>query len=95
MNDNLRGFLRTYLSYEMADDTSGYLRPTLHSCNEAYVEAVRSGLRSILDDRSMSVDDYIAVTDVEFEDEKSLYRYLEDLYAYLFENAAQQPSPPA
>ncbi|MEU3353623.1 hypothetical protein [Streptomyces sp. NPDC037389] len=86
--------LSTYLSYEMAAETGGYLRPTLHSFNDAYVEAVQSGLKSILDDRNLTVNDYMAIRDIKFEGEGALYDYLGKIYDYLFGDLAEQSLPP-
>ncbi|MFC5724749.1 hypothetical protein ACFP1Z_31830 [Streptomyces gamaensis] len=94
MNRELRNFVRTYLDLEMAYDTKGWLRPTLLGFNEHFVNNVRSGLEEILRDRSLTVGEYEGLTAIEFPDEDTLYKYLEDMYAFLFEGRPEQPEPP-
>lgn len=94
MNRDLKNFIRTYLQYEQAYDTSGYLRPTLMAFSESFVEDVRIGLSEMLRQRSFTVGDYERLTDIEFPDEDTLYEYLRGIYAYLFEGLSEQPSPP-
>ncbi|MGW0658130.1 hypothetical protein [Streptodolium elevatio] len=94
MNEHFRGFLRTYLDLEQGYDTSGYLRPTLMSFSDAYVEAVREGFIQVARDCSFGPAEYERLTNIEFPDRQSLHAYLRALYAYLFEEAERQPMPP-
>ncbi|MCP9213381.1 hypothetical protein [Streptomyces cucumeris] len=94
MDKRFEGFLSTYLDFEQGYDTSGYLRRTLMSFNESYVGAVREGLQHALQDESFGPSEYERLTNIEFPDVKSLRAYLQALYAYLFEGAEQQPTPP-
>ncbi|MCN9239942.1 hypothetical protein NGF19_03920 [Streptomyces sp. RY43-2] len=94
MNEQLEKFITIYLRLEQAYDTSGYLRPTLLACNDSYVEQVREGLSQVLSERSLSVGDYERLTNIEFPGEESLYEYLQCMYAYLFEDRSDQPTPP-
>ncbi|MFZ3561655.1 MULTISPECIES: hypothetical protein [unclassified Streptomyces] len=94
MNRELETFIRTYLDYEQADDTSGSLRPTLHMFRPEYVAAVREGLKSVLADGELSTADYERITDIEFASHEALHAYLRELYEYLFETGQRQPSPP-
>ncbi|MEU1116301.1 MULTISPECIES: hypothetical protein [unclassified Streptomyces] len=94
MEKDLRTFIQTYLDEEQGYDTSGYLRPTLMAFAESYVQSVRSGLAEILRDRTLTVGDYERLTNIEFPDVDSLYEYLEQLSAYLFEDGPNQPLPP-
>ena len=94
MNDRFKGFLNTYLDMEQAYDTSGYLRPTLMGFSESYVKAVRDGFMEILSDSSFGVAEYERLTNIEFPDAATLRLYLQNLYAYLFEEAPEQPQPP-
>lgn len=55
---------------------------------------VREGLSAILTSRELSPGDYQGLTDVEFATEDDPYAYVRKLYAYLFEDARQQPLPP-
>ncbi|MGR4881842.1 pentapeptide repeat-containing protein [Streptomyces sp. LARHCF249] len=93
MDERLAGFLGTYLDAEQAYDTSGYLRPTLMSFNDAYVQAVRDGIAEMLRDPDFGTAEYEALTDVEFPHEASLRQYLRDMHAYLFEGGTAQPVP--
>ncbi|POX52785.1 hypothetical protein C3489_17380 [Streptomyces sp. Ru71] len=95
MNEELDTFIRTYLGLDVAYDTSGFLRPTLMSFKESFVQGVRDGLLHVIRARELSVEEYEGMTDVEFPDEAALYVYLEALYTYLFEGASSQPAPPA
>ncbi|WP_155057892.1 hypothetical protein [Streptomyces blattellae] len=94
MNRELEKFVKVYLSLEQAYDTTGYLRPTLHAFKEEYVSAVRDGLEAVLRTRELSVGEYEHLTDIEFDDEDSLYGYLQSMYQYLFEGQEKQPVPP-
>ncbi|MGP3775851.1 hypothetical protein ACTWJ8_34015 [Streptomyces sp. SDT5-1] len=94
MNTELEKFIKVYLDYDQAYDTSGTLRPTLYVFNPEYVERVREGLATVLRDRPLSTADYERITDIEFESDEVLYSYLRDMYRYLFENGAAQPMPP-
>ncbi|MCM3266494.1 MULTISPECIES: hypothetical protein [Streptomyces] len=94
MNRELEKFIKIYLDFEQAYDNSGFLRPTLHAFRREYVDAVREGLISVLRSRELSIGDYERLTDIQFDNEESLYAYLEDMYRYLFEDGAEQPLPP-
>ncbi|MFC5724751.1 hypothetical protein ACFP1Z_31840 [Streptomyces gamaensis] len=94
MNEDLHAFIRAYMRLETAYDTTGFLRPTLLGFNESVVRNVRTGLEEILQTRSLTVDDYTGLTNIEFPDEDTLYKYLQDMYAYLFEGHPEQPEPP-
>lgn len=94
MQKELQTFIQTYLDVEQGYDTSGYLRPTLMAFNESYVEAVRDGLADVLLNRNLTVGDYERLTNIEFPDSDSLYEYLKELNAYLFEGHPDQPLPP-
>lgn len=94
MNRELEKFIKVYLDYDQAYDTSGTLRPTLHAFKPEYVERVREGLETILRYHRLSTADYERMTDIEFESEEALYSYLQEMYRYLFEDGAAQPMPP-
>ncbi|MFG2894561.1 hypothetical protein [Streptomyces sp. NPDC048248] len=94
MNRELEKFIKVYLDYEQAYDTSGTLRPTLHAFKPEYVERVREGLETVLRDRQLSTSDYETITDIEFDSEEALYSYLQEIFRYLFENRKEQPMPP-
>ncbi|MEV5983941.1 hypothetical protein AB0L85_02875 [Streptomyces sp. NPDC052051] len=94
MNRQLETFIRTYLHMEMAYRTGGYLRPTLFGFSEFYVLHVREGLSQLLNSRSLSVEEYEGLSDIEFPGEDSLYEYLQSMYAYLFDDLPDQPMPP-
>ncbi|WP_125263290.1 hypothetical protein [Streptomyces alboflavus] len=93
MNEELKTFIRTYLDLEQAYDTSG-LRPTLMAFSESYVQAVREGFSEVLQKRNLSLGEYEGMTGLEFPDIDSLYEYLQDMNAYLFEGRPDQPAPP-
>ncbi|MEU3470806.1 hypothetical protein ABZ716_23175 [Streptomyces sp. NPDC006687] len=95
MEERFKGFLRTHLSLEQGYDTSGYLRPTLMAFSDAYVELIREGFTKIIEDESFGPDEYERLTDIEFPDRETLVVYLRSMYDYLFNDAAQQPMPPA
>ncbi|WP_367041371.1 hypothetical protein [Streptomyces sp. Je 1-332] len=94
MNRELEKFIKVYLNMEQAPDVSGDLRPTLHAFRKEYVDAVNTGLATVLRTRELSVGDYERLTDVEFDNEESLYTYLQKMYEYLFGDGEQQPAPP-
>jgi hypothetical protein len=93
-NGELARFIRVYLSLEQAYDTSGYLRPTLHSFANEYVAAVKEGLESALRSREVSVGAYERLTDIEFDSEESPYDHLNRMHEYLFLGREPQPTPP-
>ncbi|MGW2341422.1 hypothetical protein [Streptomyces sp. NPDC001661] len=94
MNRELEKFIKVYLDYDQAYDTSGTLRPTLYAFKPEYVERVREGLVTVLRDHPLSTADYERITDIEFESDEALYSYLQEMYRYLFENGTAQPMPP-
>ncbi|MER6572957.1 hypothetical protein ABT288_44145 [Streptomyces sp. NPDC001093] len=94
MNKQLETFIQTYLHLEQAYDTRGYLRPTLMAFDKSYVQQVREGLSQVLRERSLSIEDYERLSDIEFPGDESLYEYLQSMYAYLFEDRPDQPTPP-
>ncbi|MGX8904218.1 hypothetical protein ACR820_02880 [Streptomyces netropsis] len=94
MNEELRTFIKTYLDLEQGYDVSGWLRPTLHAFNSDYVEAVRVGLATVLENRELSVEAYDDLSCIEFENEEILYEYLQNMYDYLFGDLPEQPLPP-
>ncbi|MFJ3713461.1 hypothetical protein [Streptomyces sp. NPDC090053] len=93
-NKELETFIKTYLHLEQAYDTGNYLRPTLMAFKESYVESVRDGLSDILHQKSITIADYERLTDIEFLSDETLYGYLQQIYAYLFERAPKRPLPP-
>ncbi|MEV0123572.1 hypothetical protein AB0I16_18920 [Streptomyces sp. NPDC050703] len=95
MNKELDKFITIYLNEMQAADVSGYLRPTLHGFGEEYIAAVREGLATTLSTRSLSLTDYVRLTDIEFDSEEALYSYLLDMQEYLFGDRPRQPAPPA
>ncbi|MGW3010703.1 hypothetical protein ACWC9R_17995 [Streptomyces sp. NPDC001219] len=94
MNRELEKFIKVYLDYEQAYDTSGTLRPTLHAFKPEYVDGVREGLKAVLSNRELSTADYERITDIEFGSEEVLYSYLREMFRYLFEGGEEQPLPP-
>ncbi|MFC6063766.1 hypothetical protein [Streptomyces ochraceiscleroticus] len=94
MNRQLEKFIKVYLGLDQAYDASGHLRPTLFAFKEEYVDAVKQGFEELLRDRDFTVEDYERLTEVEFDDEDSLYEYLQRMYQYLFEGQGEQPVPP-
>ncbi|MFH8571118.1 hypothetical protein [Streptomyces sp. NPDC017993] len=94
MNRELEKFIKVYLDYDQAYDTSGTLRPTLHAFKPEYVERVREGLETVLRDRQISTSEYEMLTDIEFDGEEALYSYLQEMFRYLFEGGIEQPMPP-
>lgn len=94
MTKELERFIRIYLSLEQAHDVQEGLRPTLHAFNSAYVDGVRNGLEDVLRTRQLSLGDYERLTDIEFDDENVLYRYLHQMHQHLFADGVGQPLPP-
>ncbi|MFJ3661496.1 hypothetical protein ACIPPM_13665 [Streptomyces sp. NPDC090119] len=94
MNEETERFFRVYLTREVAYDTIGYLRPTLHAFRDEYVRGVREGLAEVVAGGGLSAGEYERLTGIEFPDAASLRRYLADMYAYLFEERPDQPEPP-
>ncbi|KIZ13369.1 hypothetical protein SNA_38620 [Streptomyces natalensis ATCC 27448] len=94
MSREFENFVQIYLDLECAYDTKEGLHDTLHSFKPSYVEAVRKEMEAVLGERSMSLSDYEGLTSIEFEDEDSLYEYLDGIYRHLFGGLSHQPAPP-
>ncbi|MFJ3832964.1 hypothetical protein ACIPWI_34175 [Streptomyces sp. NPDC090046] len=94
MDANFRNLFRAHLSLEEGYDVSGYLRPTLLSFSDSYVELIRSGFDRIIADDSFGAAEYGQLTDIEFPDRETLDMYLRALYGYLFNDEPEQPMPP-
>ncbi|MFJ9549660.1 hypothetical protein [Streptomyces erythrochromogenes] len=86
---------RTQLGLEPAYSVDGSLRPTLLSFSGSCIDVIRTGFEQIIADDSFGPAEYERLTDIEFPDRESLKAYLRAVYAYLFEDASQQPMPPA
>ncbi|MEV5442155.1 hypothetical protein AB0N23_06355 [Streptomyces sp. NPDC052644] len=61
--------------------------------NAAYVQEIRDGFAEMLRDPAFGPVEYERLTNIEFPDAYTLRRYLEEMYAYLFEGGAAQPAP--
>lgn len=96
MNDELRGFLGSYLHVETAYDDMEPTRETLVKVRDrAWADAIRDGLADLIATRELTAADYAGLTWVDFEgDDDALYRYLMAVYAYLFEGSEERPVPP-
>ncbi|QKW06203.1 hypothetical protein HUT18_07090 [Streptomyces sp. NA04227] len=94
MNRELATFVGTYLHFERVYDAGDSLRPTLLGFSESFVAGVREGFAEVLRECSMTLGEYERLTEIEFPDDDSLYAYLEDMNAYLFEGREEQPAPP-
>ncbi|WP_329616144.1 hypothetical protein OG244_26440 [Streptomyces brevispora] len=94
MDKEFAGFLRIYLDEEQAYDNTGYLRPTLMSFNDSYVQVIREGFTEIIRDENFGTAEYERLTNIEFPDYDSLQKYLLGMYSYLFQDAITQPLPP-
>jgi hypothetical protein len=55
---------------------------------------VEAGLRELLQTRELTAADWVKMTDVEFDSDDDLYRYLQKLYDYLFSGAEDPPQIP-
>lgn len=88
MNEATRTFIHTNLHVECADDDP---KEGLNGYREDYVADIRSGLAEVIAKRELSLDDYVALTDFEFESEAAMYDYLATVYAYVFENSDRRP----
>ncbi|WP_052869335.1 hypothetical protein [Streptomyces niger] len=95
MNDELRQFLSTYLELEVAYQDLHTTRETLRHVKPEWTAAVQEGLSTVLRDRTLTVGEYESLTNLEFPDEATLYAYLGDVYAFLFEGGTKSPVPPA
>ncbi|MDF4251411.1 hypothetical protein [Streptomyces sp. WMMB303] len=93
MTDEFHHFTRTYLQLEIAYDDMAATRETLQHCNPKWTASVKEGFKAELEERSLTVDEYEGMTDIEFPDKESLYAYLSDVYAFLFEGGSESPLP--
>ncbi|MEU6296899.1 hypothetical protein [Streptomyces erythrochromogenes] len=94
IDPHVSNFFRVQLGLELAYYVDGGLRPTLLSCSDSYVDVIRTGFEEMVADDSFGPAEYERLTDIEFPDRESLKAYLRAMYAYLFEDAPQQPMPP-
>lgn len=59
-----------------------------------YAAEIRSGFRELLRSREIGPQEWYGLTYVEFADDDTLYRFLGELYAYLYEGRVEPPSLP-
>ncbi|MGW1126436.1 hypothetical protein [Streptomyces sp. NPDC002526] len=94
LDPHVRNFFRVYLGLERGYENTGYLRPTLLSFKDSYVDLIRTGFEQIMSDKDFGPAAYEDLTDIEFPDKETLDAYLRDMYDYLFGDAPEQPMPP-
>lgn len=94
ISPNLTTFFKTYLNPEVAYDAGFQLRGTLHAFNEPYVTNVKLGFLELLRTRELTVGQFEGITDVEFEDQDTLYAYLNEMYEHLYGDGRPKPLPP-
>lgn len=95
MNDELRHFMGVYLQLEVAYEDMAATRETIRHVNPAWAAAVKEGFKAVLAEQALTVDEYEAITGIEFPDEESLYAYLSDVYTFLFTGGSKSPLPPS
>uniref|UniRef100_A0AAU2JR31 Uncharacterized protein n=1 Tax=Streptomyces sp. NBC_00049 TaxID=2903617 RepID=A0AAU2JR31_9ACTN len=93
MNETVKNFIKVTFSAEIAFRLDKVKRG-LSLRSEENLDELRSGLREIVEDRTLTLKEWGSLSDIDFEDEADLYRYLDDCYAYFFGNREDFPVAP-
>ncbi|MRH88629.1 hypothetical protein GFY24_14450 [Nocardia sp. SYP-A9097] len=93
MEDLFRKFINSALHIETVADF-----PTVKELSRGrsreYSESIRSGFQELLWCKNIGVAEWYRMTYVEFGEEESLYRFLGELYEYLYEGRVEPPRLP-
>ncbi|MFJ2190925.1 hypothetical protein ACIOJE_23845 [Kitasatospora sp. NPDC087861] len=92
MDPDLAGFMRMYLSVEVAYSTLASLKGTIRSAS--WCDDVQQRFGRMLAERNMTRGEYCENTWIDFDTDEEMYEYLEKLHAYLFLDQGDFPLPP-
>ncbi len=93
MDNELRTFISVGLSTEVAKDLSS-LHESLSLYRPEVLASVKDNLRTMIEDRQLTLREFSMINDLDFDTEDDLYAYLQKAYEYLFEDAPNPPTPP-
>ncbi|WP_331769044.1 hypothetical protein OG948_34935 (plasmid) [Embleya sp. NBC_00888] len=62
--------------------------------SEGNLDELRSGLAEIIEDRTLTLGEWASLSDIDFDNEADLYRFLDGCYAYFFGNREGFPVAP-
>jgi hypothetical protein len=90
----MKDFINVALSIDGPAPYPSSIKNSLHNGSELHRAAVRKELQELLETHELTTLDWLNMTDVEFDSEDGLYRYLQKLYDYLFCGAEELPEIP-
>ncbi|MGY4956784.1 hypothetical protein [Streptomyces nigrescens] len=86
-------FCAGVLGVEAVDDL-GMLRETFDLAWPDYQDTIRAGLKHLVANQPMTVEQWFDLTYVQFPDQRELRAYLAQVYAYLFDDFEAMPVAP-
>ncbi|MEU8918902.1 hypothetical protein [Streptomyces nigrescens] len=86
-------FCAGILGVEAVDDL-GMLRETFDLAWPDYQDTIRAGLRHLVANEPLTVEQWFDLTYVQFPDQRELRAYLAQVYAYLFDDFEAMPVAP-
>lgn len=93
MDDQFRKFISGALHTETISDFPT-VRELALGRRDDRADQIRSEFAQLLRERSLDTDEWYRLTYVEFDDENHLYTFLQQLYAYLYEDGAEPSELP-
>ncbi|MER5773819.1 hypothetical protein ABT144_05925 [Streptomyces sp. NPDC002039] len=93
MNETVTKFIKATFSAEIVFRLDKVKRG-LPLRSEENLDELRSGLREVIDDRTLTLQEWGSLSDIDFEDEGDLYHYLDECYAYFFGSREDFPVAP-
>ena len=89
----LVNFCAGILGVEAVDDL-GMLRETFDAAWPDYQDTIRAGLKHLVANQPLTVEQWFGLTYVPFPDQRELRAYLAQVYAYLFDDFEAMPLAP-
>ncbi|WP_435798461.1 hypothetical protein, partial [Streptomyces decoyicus] len=89
----LVNFCAGILGVEAVDDL-GMLRETFDAAWPDYQDTIRAGLKHLVANQPLTVEQWFGLTYVQFPDQRELRAYLAQVYAYLFDDFEAMPLAP-
>ncbi|MEV7212219.1 hypothetical protein AB0O31_03885 [Kitasatospora cineracea] len=89
----VRAFFETSLGYESIEDAPAR-RASTRKADLPFSRHLREAFEYLLRERPCDVYEWSSLTGVAYEDEAHLYGYLQGLFDYLYEGAAEPPQAP-
>jgi hypothetical protein len=93
MDDELSVFIQVGLSSDGAADLAS-VRRSLSLYRAEVLASIKENFKTLIEGRQLTLREFSMINDLDFDTEDDLYTYLEKAYEYLFEDAANPPTPP-